>query len=144
MPILVTQELINATKPAETGWSLVEVKEVKKSPAKDPSFVDRRVVLTCLAGPKDTNVNVGRTVTFGIFGKPLDMMISEAISRAIGFVCAAMNTTQEELFGADLEQLIDTTVGMKLWVEIKDRPDPKSGQIYKDCTAFSPDSVVPF
>lgn len=141
MPILVTQQILAATKQPSAGWSYFEFKEYKKKQSKKSTgVVDDFYIFEGISGPGNTDENAGRAFTLMISGNAMAQQVTEACANQVGVLTALMNCSAEDLVGEDIDPT--KLYGKKIWIEIKD--EAFEGRILKKANAFTPDGVVPF
>ena len=141
MPILITKEIIAATKQPKAGWNLLELRDFKpKVNKKSQGVIDYYWTFECIAGPGNTEENAGRSFTVIIYGNALTTNVTEANALLVGLSTAITKKTMEELEGQEIA--FEKMEGARVWCEIKD--EPFEGRILKKANCFTPDDVVPF
>lgn len=141
MPILITKDIIAATKQPQAGWTLLELREFKiKANKKSPGVIDYYWTFECIAGPGNSMENAGRNFTVIIYGNALSANVTEANALLVGLSTAMSHRTAEELEGQEVA--FEKMTGIKVWCEIKD--EVFEGRILKKANCFTPDDVIPF
>jgi hypothetical protein len=141
MPILITQDIINATKQPEAGWSLIELKDYKEKPSKKTQgFIDYFWVFECISGPGNSQTNASRGFTTIVFGNALASGVPESAKTVIDLTTSLLKCRADEIVGKEIDYT--KLFGHKVWCEIKD--EPYEGRLLKKSNCFAPDDVVPF
>ena len=144
MPILITKELLNASKTAECGWSLATLSSYEERPnRKNSDYNDYIFNFECIAGPGNSKENSGRLVRKTLAGQ--GMGFEENVNFLTQLFHALSGQKIEDLIGQEVD--FTKLVGKQAWLEIKDKvisTGPSAGKMFKDIATVAPPDVVPF
>ena len=145
MPVLLTPDIIAATRQPVAGWTLLELREYKKKPAKNQhgqGTTDDFYIFDCITGPGHTEENVGRNFTVVISGNALlpGSTVPKVAKTLTGLIIALTELTESELVGKDIS--VERLYGTRVWCEIVD--ETYQGNTQKRANCFTPGNIIPF
>lgn len=148
MPLLITKELIDATKEPAAGWSrgrLVKFTEEIDKDKKGNAITNRLFIYELLDGPNEENENKDRKMREQIHGAGIHMEIRRAVElllkHAAAFEKIPYNQFLEE--AKDKEIDFNNYIGEIIYLKIEDVPGP-DGNLYKNVTDVAQQDAIPF
>mgnify|MGYP001615985462 CR=1 FL=1 len=139
LPVL-TQKIVNASLRPETGWSLLELKDIRSQKAKEKESINYFFDFECLSGPDGSQKNQGRSITLMINGGGLASGIPEVCNIYNQALCALLNTTYDNVVGKEVKD--DHLIGKTMWCKFDYRT--VEGNLYPDFKAIQPSNEIPF
>lgn len=141
MPIpLITSKILASGTPVIVGWNLIELNDVRASPAKSGASTNYFFDFTIHVGPQNSMDNKDKSCTLMISGAALEQGIEDACGAYYQMLSCLTGSPAADLICQEIDE--NSLKGRKCWAMIQKKT--YDGKEQNDFKAFMPPDQVPF